>query len=464
MLIIMFTLLCTGGCGGEAPEGGIQSEALDTLDAEENSGGVNSGAADLEKANVEEAGIGNQETADGFGESENEENQSVSIEGMIKEQSFEVELEGWGKVCFVSIAPKGDNEHPGFILVKEGETVYTFPQTSEIAGDRFMEVSAVSFQDYNQDGKKDVIVLATYGNGERKWKEAEIFLRENPDNMFYLDYPDMEGYRVRGQDGSEHGFYRDTLLEEYLSARRLTESVAQIAPTWPDYIDYVDGLSGYFSEEQQIKRFAQNRAVWAQDVEFADEIHCFTVASMGYDGKLTLIVSNQGGTGFYTYSSFYQIDEKGELKKLKTSFEEGSSEPDLISEIMTVYGSFSTKGNRNYFIVYDQLKDSPDSYLYRASSLYVEDGFVQEIPLASQRVLYAGEDYSAHITSYDCNGNELTEEEYDNFPATYYEGMGLTKKSAAFKWIDIKDIKGMDDEEVEEALRQAYKNFSLSDD
>ena len=94
MLIIMFTLLCTGGCGGEKPEGGIQSEALDTLDAEENSGGVNSGAADLEKANVEEAGSGNQETADGFGESENKENQSVSIEGMIKEQSFEVELEG----------------------------------------------------------------------------------------------------------------------------------------------------------------------------------------------------------------------------------------------------------------------------------------------------------------------------------------------------------------------------------
>ncbi len=455
-VLLIFMLLCTGGCGKE-DENKAEAAASETLDIEEN----NRRNSD-EKNLGENAGRDNE--AEGApGENQNGENQSVSIEGMIKEQSFEVELEGWGKVFFVSIAPSEGNGHPGFILVKDGETIYTFPKTSEATGDKFVEVSAVSFQDYNQDGKKDVIVLVTYGNGESTWKEAEIFLQENSDNMFYLDYPDLAGYRVEGADGAGPGFYRDTLLEEYLGTQRLTETVGQIAPTWPDYIDYVDGLFGYFSEKQQIKRFAEGKDVWAKDVEFADEIHCFTVASMGYDGRLTLIVSNQGGTGFYTYSSFYQIDENGKLKKLKTSFEEGSSEPDLISEIMTVYSSFSMEGIRNYFIVYDQLKDSPDSYVYRAGSLYVEDGYVQEIPLASQRVLYAGEDYSAHITSYDCNGNELTEEEYDNFPFSYYEGMGLTGKSAVFEWMDVKDIQEMDDAETEKALRQVYEKFSIKE-
>ena len=93
----------------------------------------------------------------------------------------------------------------------------------------------------------------------------------------------------------------------------------------------------------------------------------------------------------------------------------------------------------------------------------MEDGYVQEIPLASQRVLYAGEDYSAHITSYDCNGNELTEEEYDNFPFSYYEGMGLTGKSAVFEWMDVKDIQEMDDAETEKALRQVYEKFSIKE-
>ncbi|RKI92440.1 hypothetical protein D7V94_07160 [Parablautia intestinalis] len=455
-VLLIFMLLCTGGCGKEDESRAevIQSERLET---EENNRKYSDEKNPTENAERDNG------TEDAPGENQNGENQSVSIEGMIKEQSFEVELEGWGKVFFVSIAPKSDNEHPRFALVREGEEVYTFPKTSETTGDKFVEVNAVSFQDYNQDGKKDVIVLVTYGNGENTWKEAEIFLQENSDNMFYLDYPDLAGYRVEGADGAGPGFYRDTLLEEYLGTQRLTETVAQIAPTWPDYIDYVDGLSGYFSEKQQMKRFAEEKDVWAKDVEFADDRHCFTLASMGYDGKVTLIVSNQGGTGCCTYSSFYQIDDRGEVKKLETSFKEGDSEPDLIMDNMTVYSSFSIEGNRNYFIVYDQLKDSPDSYVYRAGSLYVEGGYVQEIPLASQRVLYAGEDYSAHITSYDCNGNELTEEEYDNFPFFYYEGMGLTGKSAVFEWMDVKDIQEMDDAETEKALRQVYEKFSIKE-
>lgn len=382
-------------------------------------------------------------------------------EGMIPEQSFETELDGWGKIFFVSVMPQGESGAPRFMLIKNGETVYTFPEPSKNPDGKFEAVSAVAFQDYNKDGKKDVIVLAEYGSGENRRNEAMVFLQENSDNMFYLDHPELKDYKVDGKTETGPSFYRDTFLEEYLSKQKLTERMADLSDSWADYVDYADSLAGSFSTERQIKIFAENRAVWMEGMDYANDVFRFTVAGLSNDGRPVLIVSNQGGTGIYTYSNFYKIDKKGELQKLETSFQEGDSQPDIIRESMTVYSSFSTEGIKNHFIVYDLIKDSPGTYFERVSSLCVSDDFVLETPLASLQTVYEGEGYSANITGEDCSGNALTQEEYENFADTYYGNMGLTKKMAAFKWIDVKTLEGMSDEEAEKLLTEAYEGFSM---
>lgn len=396
-----------------------------------------------------------------------EEEEEALVEGLIEDQSFEVELDGWGKVFFASAAPSEDGGQPHFMLLKDNEVVYTFPETPKSADEKFVQVGAVAFRDYNMDGKKDVLVLVTYSDGLSSWNEPRVFLQENSDNMFYLDYPDMESYRVfqdtesYGEEMGGEAFYRDTFLEEYLSEQGLTDSIAAFSESWADYVGYLDSLSGFYGVESQIELFAKSREIWTEGMDYANDVHRFTLASMGYDGKLTLIVANQGGTGFYTYSEFYQIDEKGELKRLETSFKEGDSQPDIIEESMTVYSRFSLTGNRNYFIVHDMLKDSPGSYVNRVSSLSIQDGFILETPLADQTVIYEGEDQSARISSEDCNGNILTEEEYENFADTYYSNMGMTKQTAGFEWVDVSSLDGADDGEAEEILKRAYEGFSL---
>lgn len=401
------------------------------------------------------SGAGNEKEAGGDG------TKVPFVEGMIPEQSFETELDGWGKIFFVSVMPQGESGAPEFMLIKNGETVYTFPETSKNPDGKFEAVSAVAFQDYNKDGKKDVIVLAEYGSGKNRRNEAMVFLQENSDNMFYLDHPELKGYKVDGKTETGPSFYRDTFLEEYLSRQKLTERMADLSDSWADYVDYADSLAGSFSTERQIKIFAENRAVWMEGMDYANDVFRFTVAGLSNDGRPVLIVSNQGGTGIYTYSNFYKIDKKGELQKLETSFQEGDSQPDIIRESMTVYSSFSTEGIKNHFIVYDLIKDSPGTYFERVSSLCVSDDFVLETPLASLQTVYEGEGYSAHITGEDCSGNALTKEEYENFADTYYGNMGLTKKMAAFKWIDVKTLEGMSDEEVEKLLTEAYEGFSM---
>ena len=401
------------------------------------------------------SGAGNEKEAGGDG------TKVPFAEGMIPEQSFETELDGWGKIFFVSVMPQGESGAPRFMLIKNGETVYTFPEPSKNPDGKFEAVSAVAFQDYNKDGKKDVIVLAEYGSGENRRNEAMVFLQENSDNMFYLDHPELKGYKVDGKTETGPSFYRDTFLEEYLSRQKLTERMADLSDSWADYVDYADSLAGSFSTERQIKIFAENRAVWMEGMDYANDVFRFTVAGLSNDGRPVLIVSNQGGTGIYTYSNFFTIDKEGELQKLETSFQEGDSQSDIIRESMTVYSSFSTEGIKNHFIVYDLIKDSPGTYFERVSSLCVSDDFVLETPLASLQTVYEGEGYSAHITGEDCSGNALTKEEYENFADTYYGNMGLTKKMAAFKWIDVKTLEGMSDEEVEKLLTEAYEGFSM---
>lgn len=444
-LLILF-ILGINGCG-KKEENVVREPEWETVEEEKETKPVGEGS-----------GIGLAD--DEVEKKRDEENYGDLVEELIENQSFEVELDEWGEVFFAA-ALTDESKQPRFMLLKNHEVVYTFPETSKSLDDKFLEVSAVAFRDYNGDGKKDVIVLITYTDGQEMWNEPQIFLQDNSDNMFYLDHPELEGYQVEGPTETGTAFYRDTFLEEFLRKEGMTDSVAALADSWVDYVDYADSLLGIFGAEQQIKLFAKNRETWTAGMDYANDIYCFTLADMSYDGKLTLITSNQGGTGAYTYSEFYQIEDKGELKKLETSFREGDSQPDMIEESMSVYCSFSVSGNKNHFIVHDMLKDSPANYVYRVSSLCIQDGFVLETPLASQMVVYEGEENSARITSEDCNGNELTEAEYENFADTYYSNMGLTKKTASFEWINISSLERASDEEAEEMLRRAYEGFSL---
>ena len=455
-IILLMAVLSFGITGCGKSDGEIVAEPQwESVDGENNSPNTDNGGALENMDGADASGAGNEKEAGGDG------TKVPFVEGMIPEQSFETELDGWGKVFFASVMPQGESGTPGFMLIKNGETVYTFPETSISPDGKFEAVSAVAFQDYNKDGKKDVIVLAEYGNGENRRSEAMVFLQENSDNMFYLDHPELKDYKVDGKTETGPSFYRDTFLEEYLSKQKLTERMADLSDSWADYVDYADSLAGSFSTERQIKIFAENRAVWMEGMDYANDVFQFTVAGLSNDGRPVLIVSNQGGTGIYTYSNFYKIDKKGELQKLETSFQEGDSQPDIIGESMTVYSSFSAEGIKNHFIVYDLIRDSPVTYLERVSSLCVSDDFVLETPLASLRTVYEGEGHSAHITGEDCGGNALTKEEYENFADTYYGNMGLTKKTATFKWIDVKTLEGRSGEEAEKLLTEAYEGFSM---
>lgn len=92
---------------------------------------------------------------------------------VIAEQSFDVDLNDWGEVRFVSYLPTYDTlfEDVSFVLAKDNQIVYHFPayfKNNNTENDRvgmFDSVEAVGFRDIDGDNAKDVIVIINYVTG-----------------------------------------------------------------------------------------------------------------------------------------------------------------------------------------------------------------------------------------------------------------------------------------------------------
>lgn len=106
----------------------------------------------------------------GEAEKKPDENDTESIGTIYKyripEQSFDVTLEDWGDVMFVSCKPEsGQYEDASFFLVKDERILYEFPKKEEDNLGLFDSVGAVAFRDINEDGKEDVVILVNYITG-----------------------------------------------------------------------------------------------------------------------------------------------------------------------------------------------------------------------------------------------------------------------------------------------------------
>lgn len=86
----------------------------------------------------------------------------------IEEQCFETVFDSFGTVNFAAYAPNTEAHEMGdvvFGLESGGGMQYLFPSVME--GDRrpmqrFVQVREVCFQDYDEDGSKDVIIITEY--------------------------------------------------------------------------------------------------------------------------------------------------------------------------------------------------------------------------------------------------------------------------------------------------------------
>lgn len=122
---------------------------------------------------------------------------------VIAEHSFDVELDDWDEVRFVSYLPTYETiwEDVSFVLAKNNQIIYQFPayfENNSTENDNigmFDSVEAVGFQDIDGDGAKDVIVIINYVTGagpQGMMPRKTIRIFSSQDNGFVIQHDLMD--------------------------------------------------------------------------------------------------------------------------------------------------------------------------------------------------------------------------------------------------------------------------------
>jgi len=104
---------------------------------------------------------------------------------LTKDQTFMVDLNSWGHVQFVSGKLTGGNHIPVvfYLTNEQGDILYNFYAALPYS----VDVKAVSFQDVNKDGLKDIIILVEDNyDGASGEPIATVFMQE-ADGSFARD-------------------------------------------------------------------------------------------------------------------------------------------------------------------------------------------------------------------------------------------------------------------------------------
>lgn len=216
--------------------------------------------------------------------------------------------------------------------------------------------------------------------------------------------------------------------------------------------------------QAQIKLIVDSKALWFQSQDYANELFAYTVTDLDRNGRLELIVANMGGTGLYTYSSFYEVNETFDaLESCAYNAIEGDSQADIIIDTAPVY--IDTETGSRYYVFDDLIRNGAAEYYENKRALSLEKGQINTLPLAWKTSIYTEGNSEPEVTCIDQNQVPISETDYDAIANTAFEG--LEQKTAHFGWYEVwgsalEDAEALDADAWLEILHTSYDAFSLS--
>lgn len=131
------------------------------------------------------------------------------------------------------------------------------------------------------------------------------------------------------------------------------------------------------SIEKQLDLISENVAVWWGDDDILFGRYGYSVTDFNRNGRLEIIASSCQGSGFYTRSSIWEVNESmNGLLPVEKNISEGDSEADVITDSVPVY--YDAAANRYYFIFDDVIRAGGAAYYYNKRAVWLENGFMEQ--------------------------------------------------------------------------------------
>ncbi len=215
------------------------------------------------------------------------------------------------------------------------------------------------------------------------------------------------------------------------------------------------------SVQEQLELIADSIDQWALPMEYANEVYEYAVTDLDNNGRLEIITANMGGTGIYTYSNFYEVNETYDgLTLCERDVTEGESQADIGTESVQAYHDSET--GTVYYVFEDYIKNGAAEHYEVQIAISLVDGKVSEETLAIRSEIYDA-DNGLTISHQNAAGEEVTAEEYEGIADTVFAGM--EKREAQFGWCvyqgtdGIEEFRGLEREEMLEVLTKSYEGF-----
>ena len=198
----------------------------------------------------------------------------------------------------------------------------------------------------------------------------------------------------------------------------------------------------------QLSIIINNINLWKKDTEF--EKYNYAATDLDQNGRLEIISSTCQGTGIYTYTEIYEVNENlDDLKLCESNLKEYDySQADIIKENFIVY--WDKINNRYHYIFEDLTKNGAAEYYENKRDFCLSDGKIHEEYLAYKTTIY--ENSNPTITYRDSYNKQINELEYNNIENKVFEN--LERMLVNIDWLSEEEI-------TLERLKHSYDNFLI---
>ncbi len=347
----------------------------------------------------------------------------------------------------------------------------------DMSGESWESYSIGDRLDLDNDGEDELILSGPYGGMYLDASGDKVKVFEMGDgtasNLSYT-YSDNAVWVVHSD--TMHAGRKVYRLDKYMGADKIVESATLAIYYSADsgydtktyyyndeeisdkkYTELYQKFFGTVSIEDQIIIIEQNINMWKLSPDYANEVYSYAVTDLDGNGRLEVIASNMGGTGAFTYSHFYEVNEQFDgLVECETKFVEGDSQPDIIETTVDVYYDQIT--GKVYYIEHDLIKMTPGEYHIIQSALSLNGGKVEVNVLAREIQRYG--EATGSITYEDSHGTEITEKAFVEMAENTFGYYGDLYK-AQFGWREMSELNDAHYKAVRDYLKQSYESFGL---
>lgn len=251
---------------------------------------------------------------------------------------------------------------------------------------------------------------------------AVAYLKKGNDNLIDSSNNSVEDGNNLNEEGKdvveEEGQKNDEANKE-VADEKLDEENKEIIDESGEEIDVTD---------KQIDVIFNNKTLWYKDTEF--EKYSYAVTDLDKNGRMEIISSICQGTGMYTTTTIYEVNESMDgLKLCESNLEEYDSGADIIKNNWKV---FYDNSNEKYHYVFEDLtRNGAAEYYENKRDFCLDNGKIRETYLVIKDTIYESD--LPKVTCTDLNDNEITEEQYNNFEDEYFKN--YEKKTVNIEWL-----------------------------